>query len=331
MDGTVRLWTLDGKPAAAPFKGHDGRSERRLLARRRAHRLRGQDGTVRLWKAAAGMSSVWLACADAGGLGFVGAKFFWIACSDRIRVESTDLEPRGELFLTNEGLAALVYGEGVYVSNDRLRLPFRPVVPFGQVVWQHGALPELSAQRVKQVLLDDWTLRERIVEAAAQTYARGRKALDDLGWWNAAFWPALAWALAILVALVTWIAAPHLLARWAMRSTGRPAVPTWKWLSDILLMFGYLGTTRRPLEAWLRKHRAALMEQTFTGREPVKERERYADLSRKPDIERLAAAMAARSGARVWITGTGGSGKSALAYRILRAASERNCLPPCLC
>jgi WD domain, G-beta repeat len=23
-DGTVRLWTLDGKPAAAPFKGHEG-------------------------------------------------------------------------------------------------------------------------------------------------------------------------------------------------------------------------------------------------------------------------------------------------------------------
>ena len=23
-DGTVRLWTLDGKPAAEPFKGHDG-------------------------------------------------------------------------------------------------------------------------------------------------------------------------------------------------------------------------------------------------------------------------------------------------------------------
>ena len=23
-DGTVRLWTLDGKAAAEPFKGHDG-------------------------------------------------------------------------------------------------------------------------------------------------------------------------------------------------------------------------------------------------------------------------------------------------------------------
>jgi WD40 repeat protein len=328
-DGTVRLWTLDGKPAAQPFKGHEGWAQSVAFLPVGTRIVSGGwDGTVRLWNTATGTSTELPACRSIAGLGFSGSRFFWIGCSDRIRIESIDFEPRGELFLNEAGLAALVYREGVLVPSDRLKQPFRAVAPGGQILWQHGLLPELPLSRVKQVLFDDWTLRERVIETARTTYAAARQWLTGLGWWNAAFWPALGWIVAVLVALAMWIAVPRRLAHWAMRPVGRPDLPKWAWLTDVLLLFGYLGTSRRALDAWLRSNRAALLEQTFAGRDPVRERRAYADLSRRAEIERLAALVADPGGVRVWITGTGGSGKSALAYRILLLACERSRFAP---
>jgi WD40 repeat protein len=48
-DSTVRLWTLDGKPAAEPFKGHVGRVRTVAFSPDGTHIVSGsQDGTVRL-------------------------------------------------------------------------------------------------------------------------------------------------------------------------------------------------------------------------------------------------------------------------------------------
>jgi hypothetical protein len=336
-DGTVRLWTLDGKPAAGPLEGH----ARGVLGH--LHGVAsvafspdgtrivsgGEDGTVRLSGIAARTASTLYYCRADLGLGFVDKRFFWIGCSDRISIQSAAFEPRGELFLNKEGLFASVYSEGANVPNDRLQEPFRAIAADAHVIWQRHAVAEVSVERVRQVLLDDWTLRERVYDFARRAYTLANEWYAHLAWWGkASFWPALGWLIAILTAVGTWIFVPHKLSSWAMRSVGRPELPTWKWLASFLTLFSYLGTTRRPLRAWLRKNRDALYEQNFTGRTPVKEREKFCNLTHDGEIAEFTHDTLAGSGARVWITGVGGSGKSALAYRMLRIAAEHKASAP---
>jgi hypothetical protein len=208
----------------------------------------------------------------------------------------------------------------VYVPSARLE-PFRAVSNDNEVMWQRHAVTELPIERARQILFDDWTIQERVVETLRQAYKYASGTYAGLKWWGqAAFWPALGWTIAVTIAIVVWLFAPYRLASWAMPAVGSPGVPPWKWLTGVVLLFGWLGTTRRPLNAWLRRHRKALLEQTFSGRAPVAEREKYCDLSYGPEIARIAATVLTGKGVRLWISGVGGSGKSALAYRIVRAA-----------
>src|SRR5262249_40242238 len=136
------------------------------------------------------------------------------------------------------------------------------------------------------------------------------------------------WFILILFSAGTWIFAPHRLSGWMMPSVGSPELPAWKWIASVLALFGYLGTTRRPLRAWLRKNRQRLYEQNFVGGAPVREREKFCNLTHDRDITEFNRYLSEGGNARVWITGVGGSGKSALAYRMLRVATEHKSSAP---
>ena len=328
-DGTVRLWMLDGKAAAEPFKGHVGQVRSVAFSPDGTSIVSGgDDGTVLLWSVAARTRSALNSCTSPWGLGFLRKGQFWIGCSDRIVLQSASFKPLGEIFLSKEGLVASVYSEGVHVPNDRMESPFRAITAGGSVNWDRRAVPEIPLHRVRQVLLDDWTLSERIHEFAKQTYSALEQWYQSLGWLKAPFWPALGWLIAIVAAICVWLFAPHKLAAWAMPRTGSAEIPTWKWLAGVLTLFGFLGTTRRPLRAWLRKNRDAIYEQNFIGRTPVKEREKYCVLSHEADIAAFARDLSAEGGARIWITGVGGSGKSAMSFRMVRTASDNNTSAP---
>jgi hypothetical protein len=224
-------------------------------------------------------------------------------------------------------LIASVAFEGVYVPTDRMQDPFRAIAPAGEVLWERHAVPEVPVARVRQILFDEWSFRERIYEFLKR-YTTADDLYAALGWRKAAFWPALGWLIAILAAVSTWIFVPHKLAHWAMPRVGSASIPTWKWLAGVLTLFGYLGTTGRPLRSWLQKNRDALYERNFAGRGPVKEREKYCTLFHEADFATFNHDLLAGTGARRWITGVGGSGKSALAYRMLRIATESKLTAP---
>jgi WD40 repeat protein len=330
-DGTVRLWTLDGKPAAEPFTGHSGPVVSLAFSRDGARLLSGgEDGTIWLWPLARRLlerpRSV-LACQVSAGLGFVKDGLVWLGCSDRVRIMTASLKPLGEIFLRGEGLVAVVDGEGSFGTGggpgERHRDLLRAVDADGEIVWQRQAVSEISAGRVRQVLLDQWTFGGRIVNAARRFYETVAGWYHALGWLKLPFWPVLLWLAVVLVGAGIWVVAPSRLAAWAIPVAGSPPPPRWIQLLGRLTLFARLATTGRPLMAWLRMHRARLIEENFAGRQSVTSRERFCDIMYEADIGAFLKALRPRRGAAlVWITGAGGSGKSALAYRLMRGALE---------
>jgi hypothetical protein len=89
------------------------------------------------------------------GLGFLGKGQIWLGCSDRIVLLSADFKPVAEIFLLPEGLAALAYSEGVYVANERIGSPFQAMAHDGTAGARPGAVPAISLQRIRQLLLLD--------------------------------------------------------------------------------------------------------------------------------------------------------------------------------
>jgi len=197
--------------------------------------------------------------------------------------------------LHKEGLIATVRNEGVFIPTDRMADSFRSVTAEGAINWDRHSIQEVSIERAKEILFNDWTFSARTIELARRLYAEANRIYDSLGWMKAPFWPTLGWLLSIFFAIATWIFAPRKLAEWTMPEVGKPEIPKWKWLVGVLTLFSYMGQTRRSLIAWLRWHRDTLYKQNFKEREPVKERERYCNLIHEKDISTFAAR---RSGGR---------------------------------
>src|SRR5262249_33297383 len=109
-----------------------------------------------------------------------------------------------------------------------------------------------------------------------------------------------------------------------MPVTGRPVLPTWKWLAGIVTLYGFLGCTRRALVAWVRRHNDTLYAANFANRPSVIERTTYCDLGHEADIAAFTASTLGRKPTLWWIAGAGGRGKTALAFEMVRQARQHS-------
>ena len=226
----------------------------------------------------------------------------------RIVLQSASFKPLGEISsFPRRALSLRFTREGVHVPNDRMDSPFRAITVGGSVNWDRRAVPQIPLHRVRQVLLDDRTLSERIREFAKKTYPALEQRYQSLGWVKAPFWPALSLAHRDRRGdqHMAFCAVPA--RTWAMPRVGSAADPdvemarcSFNPSSDFF--WHYL----LPIEGLAAQELDALYEQNFVGRAPVKEREKYCVLSLEADIAAFARDLSAEGGARIWIAGVGG-------------------------
>ncbi len=238
LDGTVGLWTLDGREAAEPFEGHDD-WVRSVAFNPDGDRIvsAGFDGTVRLWTLDGEEKDLSIICST-NEVYWLSANAIGFLCSDRLVFTDQDLSPRGEFFLHEDGWAAILPDEGVYVSaTDLQHLVQKYETLTGATDEIDVRVPkldeseDLSTNQVRQLLFNQWSMKERILRTFSDTYDRAYGIYSDWeSWWQGAFWAALVWALVLIRTLFLWIFAPARLAWNSMPVTGAPPPPPWKWI-----------------------------------------------------------------------------------------------------
>lgn len=280
-NGTVRLWDRDGRPAAAPFQS----------------------------------SSSYAPLEDQPW-----GNWFLIRDDDRVHVLSPELEPRGQIFLTPDGWLAIT-ADGVLAPTDDQHAQVRAFAGDGGALVSRGSVPTINVARMRELLFDEstlWSRTQRRLLAAVQ-WTRAR--YEQLGWFKLAFWPALLWVLITLGVLATWLVRPQTVARWSMPEVVGPRLPPWQWLAHVVTLVRLFGGTRRALAAWVRVRHDRLAEQNFAARRPVRERERFSALGHETLFDAAVPALARGGPLYLWIDGPGGTGKSALAYALVRRAT----------
>ncbi|MBY6068809.1 hypothetical protein KUW17_18850 [Leisingera aquaemixtae] len=329
-DGTVRLWDLTGKQVVQPFEGHGG-WVRSVAFNHDGTRIvsGGEDGTVRLWDTHGKQLSFFYVCpAHVAFLTNLNqpATRITAQCKDRVVFLDGQLNMLAQMFLIPGDGLTLITGEGVswyrgaplrkfntyeFIEREETD-PNRDNVS----VFQRPLASNVKAERLRQVLLDDWSPWQRSLDKLLTIRNQVTTNYDEhvYGWRVWVFWPFLLWICTVLSAGLLWLFVPAKFCHWMLPSPNAPELPPLhKKFGTMISLYGWLSRTRRPTNAWFHRHRAQLEDSVFIGRRPVKERRRYAEVS----LDRPWAPFPARPkrSERMlgWVHGTGGSGKTAFA------------------
>ena len=329
-DGTLRLWDVgEMRAAGPPTGGHSGWVSHVAFSpdgRRLAST--GTDG-LRVWRIRDGaLEPSGRQRGAVGAVRWLGRDVIASELADRFLVFDSQARPRGALFPVAEGLVGVVPGSGVYASDAALG---DAVLRFRDQEYE-GLAPAITRDTMRDVLLDQrrmiarvWNsvleLGAAIADAVGRTH---RVFVRHLGLATYPAWLFLFWLLANAVALAAWIVDPARLASLAMRagaeSGDRPGGGAqWRNVATtVILPFRWWGRTGRAVKAWLRKNRRTLLAKCYTERAEVVLRGTYCEVDDGSAVRRLREAVRCSAPGAFWISGVGGSGKSAFAMHLCR-------------
>lgn len=334
-DKTIRLWTNSGQPIGKPFTGHKSQvSDVAIAPEGQTIVSASRDGTIKLWDIQTRASQSVLSCSHGKGLGYLSPQNnwtdarIWRACSNRLLLFDSELQLQGSLLISNEGLLAIT-AEGVYAPTENMQNQVKAFTEKSTLLTSRESVPRINLRRVQQLLFNQWTIMEQINEWIHQGLLWSQSNYAKLGWFKAPFWIALLWLTTILTAILVWLFRPHKLTEWAMPLIGTTTLPRLKWLTGFITFYDFLGHTKRPLRAWLKRNYRQFYETHFLNRKPVQERHRYCVLGFTEQVDDFVENFDQNIAQRIWIHGVGGNGKSALAFYLIRRATSHpmHCLP----
>ena len=267
-----------------------------------------------------GSATAVLTC-DSKGIFWTGDDLLISDCRDRVSFYSSQLTPRGDLFLLPPPrTVAIARNVGVFAFPHNLKDTVRTF--FGP---RYRGTPHLRpAPEAYASLFNRWTLwntfRAAIRNSIDYTVDVHQRIKAVAGPGVYPIWLLLSWATFPLITIFMWLFFPTTVAWWAMPTSvenpgSRRLLASIRSFNPLPFLY-FFGHTRRAVRSWFRKYRSSLQERCFNDVPQVTERAKYysgIDVEVNGVKQKLT-----KDPGLYWISGVGGSGKSALAMHMLR-------------
>ena len=315
-EGAVWLWNLEPDvPLGRMLGRHDDKVSSIAIDKDGYWAVSGgEDGTIRLWDLKAGSSKLSASVCPVRKL-LLNAPRITAFCSNRLLLLDFNLKVVGQVFLGDRAALALVNEIGIAAGDGDIGRLARTYQRDNEGISERLTEVFIEFSLARRTLFADQTWTARAWQKAQEVVQQANRVYHE---WplvaKATVWPALITALTWLAALAACVIVPARLCHWMLPQVdARSPLPVGAWVRAITL-FQWFADTPRARRAWLHQHRAVLEEALFTNRPPVQMRERYADVVLEGQL------AWPRRGAWLlgWVTGSGGTGKSAYAFDFVR-------------
>jgi len=321
---TLRLWNLQGNQIGESFIGHkepvisvtfspDGQS---IVSS-------SYDGTIRLWDRETKENiATHPISRDCNNI-HVESSRIYLHCADRSMVFDQALTYIGNIFYGEANLVG-IHNDSIYVNSSADSQQFLHFTGLNTPVENLAFHKQLTTQEFKGIFFDQWSWQDQLIHTinvANQAFWQFHNSLPKP--MQYAFEPALIWLLLFCLVFSYWIISPWRLVSFAMLQLSQTALPNWNWLLNLLLTVQWFSLSRRSLASWIKKYYPQLSNAMFFERKPVLKRQRYHFFEELPEHAHLLDAIQNKQQPiHVWLAGSGGNGKSALAFYLTEQLTQ---------